>query len=205
MISNDAPVKRAIMRVVPMIALLLGSLSASAQGMSVYTGLGVGAFDHENPAGGSFSDTVSAWKLYGGVQLTEYFGLEVARGETSTLDGGAGSPLRVGVRSFATAHQADFTLTTLKLMGYLPLDWGALWLGVGVFKMAADVDITHGSFGRRNLSVRGEDEMAALGVEWRLDRLGRSIDLRLEYEWLNFPYADASTISFGVAYRFTGL
>lgn len=193
------------MRAIAILLLALSGFSASAQELSVYTGVAVGAFDHDNPDGGAFSDAVASWKLYGGMQLGEHFGLEIGRSWPSEMDGGAsGSPLNVGVHYFSFAHRVDFTTTTFKAMGYLPFDWGVLWLGYGVYMMDADVD-ANGSFGPLSLSVDHEDEMAALGVEWRLRRLGRSIDVRLEYEWLSFPFADASTIGVGVAYRFEGL
>lgn len=194
------------MRFIAILCLVLCACSASAQDMSVYFGAAVGAFDHDNPDGGAFSDTVSAWKIYGGFQLTNHFGLEIGHGSTSELEGGvSGSPLNVGVHYFSFAHRVEFTTTTFKAMGYLPFDWGALWAGYGVYMMDADVDASNGAFGRNSFSLDDEDEMAALGVEWRLRGLGRSIDLRAEYEWLGFPFSDASTISLGVAYRFEGL
>lgn len=194
------------MRAIAILGLLMCSVSASAQNLSLYGGAAIGAFTYDNPGGGAFSDTVRSWKVYGGTQISNYFGLEVGRGATKALTGGDfGSPLTVDVRRMDVAHRVDFTFTTFKAMGYLPFDWGVLWLGYGVFLMDSNVDLTHGAFGRTTLSISDEDEMAAFGIEWRLRRFDRSIDLRLEYEWLSFPFANASTVSLGVAYRFGGL
>jgi hypothetical protein len=185
------------------LALALSGCSVAAQELSVYTGVAIGVFDHKNPDGGDFSDSVSSWKIYGGFQPVQYFGVEVAYGRTDAIEGGAsGSPLSVGVRRFHVANRVDFTLTTLKAMGHLPFEWGALWFGYGQFRMNADAEFTLSPGDRRSMSVSDDGEMAALGIEWRLRRFDRSIDVRLEYEWLNFPFADASTIAIGVAYRF---
>jgi hypothetical protein len=195
------------MRAVVILCLLLGGVSASAQSLSIYAGGSVGAFTYDNPRGGAFSDTVSSWKLYGGVQLARHFGFEIGHGSTSELNGDpSGSPVHVGVRYFSVAHSADFTLTTVKAMGYLPFDWGALWMGYGFFLMDADATFTNANAGRASLSVDDTDDVAALGIEWRLRRpFDRSIDLRLEYESWGFPFSDAATIGIGVAYRFEGM
>jgi hypothetical protein len=195
------------MRAIAIFWLVLGGFSASAQDLSAYAGGAVGAFDHDNPGGGAFSDTVASWKLYGGFQVGAHFGLELGHGSTSSIRGGAsGSPLAVDVRYFSVAHRVDFKTSTFKAMGYLPFDWGALWLGYGFFQMDADVDVANAPFGRTSLSVDDRDEMGALGIEWRLRRpFDRGIDFRLEYEWLSFPLSDVSTLSLGVAYRFEDL
>ena len=194
------------MRAITVLGLALFGSSAFGQNLSLYTGVALGVFGHDNPQPGAFSDSVPSWKLYGGFQLTDHFGFEAARGSTTEIDGGAsGSPLSVATRILSTAHSVDYTVTTFKAMGYLPFEWGALWLGYGTFLMDADVDFSAPFSGRSSLSVSDEGEMAALGIEWQLAGLDRSIDVRLEYEWLHFPYVDASTIAVGVAYRFRGL
>lgn len=195
------------MRAVVILGLLLGAVPAFAQNLSIYAGGSVGVFDHDNPEGGAFADTVSSWKLYGGAQLTRHFGIEIGHGSTSEMHGDAsGSPVHVGVRYFSVAHSVDFTMTTVKAMGYLPFDWGALWMGYGFFLMDADATFTNGTAGRASLSVDDKDDVASLGIEWRLRRpFDRSIDLRLEYESWGFPFSDAATIGIGVAYRFEGM
>lgn len=187
--------------------LLLAGASASGQELSAYAGAAIGALDNDNPGGGAFSDTVSMWKLYGGLQIGSHFGLEVSHGSTGAIHGEpSGSPLAVDVLLFSSAHRVEFTTSTFKAMGYLPFDWGALSLGYGFFQTKADVDVTNSTFGRSSLTVTGRDEMAALGIEWRLRRpFDRSVDFRLEYEWFSFPYSDVSTLALGVAYRFGDL
>src|SRR5690606_134059 len=107
---------------------LVAAPAASAQELSVYTGLYVGSFDHENPRPSAFTDSVGMWKVYGGLQLGEHFGFEAAHGSTDALDGGpSGSPLNVGVRMFNAAHRVEFGLTSFRAMGILPLRWGAVW------------------------------------------------------------------------------
>src|SRR5690606_4270944 len=78
--------------------LLLAGASASGQELSAYAGAAIGALDNDNPGGGAFSDTVSMWKLYGGLQIGSHFGLEVSHGSTGAIHGEpSGSPLAVDV------------------------------------------------------------------------------------------------------------
>jgi hypothetical protein len=194
------------MRTIILLGLALSSPVAGAQGLSAYVGVAIGMFDHENEAGGAFSDSATYRKLYGGFQLTEHFGFEIGRGSTPDIKGGeSGSPLSVGVRRFQTAHAVDFTVTTFRVMGYLPFEWGAVWLGYGGFRMDADARFSVPTLGQSSLSIQDDGQMAAVGVEWRRGRFDRGIDLRLEYEWVDFPFSNASTLALGIAYRFRGL
>jgi hypothetical protein len=194
------------MRAITFLCLALSGSFAVAQDMAAYAGMAVGIFNHENETGGAFSDKAASWKIYGGFQLNRNLGFEIGRGSTGEIEGGeSGSPLSVGVRRFHTAHAVDFTLTTVKVMGYLPLDWGALWLGYGAFRMNADTEFSAPTFGRSSLSIDYDGQMASAGIEWRRSRFERGIDVRLEYEWVDFPFSNASTLAVGVAYRFRGL
>jgi hypothetical protein len=196
------------MRAVMILGLALGGSSALAQGPSGYTGVAVGVFDHGNETAGAFSDSVSFWKLYGGFQPNQYFGLEFARESTSSLDvDDPGSPLTIATRRLTFAHSVDFRLTTFKAMGRLPLRQLDLWIGYGSYYMDASVDFTfelNSSTRRASLSVEDSGELMAVGVDWKLGEAEHTFDVRLEYEWLDFPFSDASTIALGAAYRFGG-
>ncbi len=197
------------MRAFMILGLVLGASPAFAQDLGVYTGVSVGVFDHRNETGGAFSDTVPSWKLYGGCQLGEYFGLEIGREWPSTLEvADPGSPLTIATRRLSTAHSVDFTLTTFRAVGRLPLNRFDLWMAYGTFSMDADVEfdfVLSSTLQSRSLSVEDSDELFALGVDWKLGEIDRAFDLRLEYQWLGFPFSDASTLGIGVAYRFGGL
>ena len=96
------------MRAVAILALALGGSPAFAQDLSVYTGLAVGTFDHDNETGGPFSDSASSWRLYGGFQVGEYFSLEFGRGATSAINVDApGGRLSIATRRLQSATHAE--------------------------------------------------------------------------------------------------
>jgi len=186
--------------------LALGASSAVAQELSVYVGAGVGELDHDNEAGGAFSDAVSSWKIYGGFQAGQYFSIEFARGKASAIEVGApGSLLSVATLRFQAAHSVDFGLSTFRAMGRLPVKRMDLWMGYGSYQMDADVDFTSSFGAPSSISVDDAGELLAMGVDWNFGTLGQPLRVRLEYERLYFPFSDASTVAVGVAYRFRDL
>ena len=193
------------MRAVVILGLALGGSPALAQDYSVYTGVAVGVFDHDNERGGAFSQSVSSWKFYGGLQAGRYFSIEAGLESPSAIEvDDPGSPLTIATRRFNPAHSVDIGLTTLKAMGRLPLQRLDLWIGYGTYFMDADVDLTS-SMTRTSLSVDDSGELFALGIDWKLGEVYRQFDIRFEYQQLDFPFSDASTIVVGAAYRFGDL
>jgi hypothetical protein len=198
------------MRANVIVALALTASPAFAQDLGMYIGVGAGNFDFEedeaNPELGTLSDTVSSWKLYGGVEFNEHIALEFSYGSTSEIQQSvSGTDPFLG--DFSLVTNLDFTTTTVKAVGLLPFDWGVLLGGIGYFDTDADVDanLTAACCGTisGSDSIGDSNAMAMLGVEWRFDRgFGAGIDLRLEYEWWDIEDADASTLGIGVAYRF---
>ena len=197
------------MRLLALVLAAFGAAPAFAQGLSAYIGVDVGVLAHDVPDPDSpFSDTVGAWKLFGGFQINDYIGFEAARGSSRSLgdDDGVGSPLNVGVHRLHQAHSVEFDLFTVKIKGFLPFEWGSLSIGYGYFNMDADAVWTAPSGDRGSISVGDDGEVATLGIDWRrFGRFDRSFDLRLEYEWFDFPFSNAETLTIGVAYRFGNL
>lgn len=194
------------MRAALIVVLAIGAPPAFAQDVGVYTGVAIGAFDHTNETAGAFSETVSSWKFYGGLQFGENFGLEVGRASPSAIEVDApGSPLSIATRRFGVTQRVDFGFTTFRVMGRLPLRRFDLWAAYGSVYMDADVDFTTSMGNSGSISIEDTNELWALGVDWRLGDGASPFDIRLEYESLNLPFSDASTISVGVGYRFTGL
>jgi hypothetical protein len=186
------------------LGLALGGSSALAQDLAGYAGVAVGEFDYANEFGGDFSDSDSSWKLYGGFQIGEYVSFEGGRTWTSIEPDPPGAVLSVGTRVLF-AQDVDYELTDLRIMGRLPLKQFDLWFAIGVYEMEADVDFTSFFGGPASLDVYDTGELWALGVDWRLGQIDRTFDVRLEYEVFDFSFADASTLSVGIAYRFGGL
>jgi hypothetical protein len=194
------------MRAVLILGLALGAPPAFAQDLGVYTGVAIGEFDHSNEMGGAFSDSVSSWKIYAGFQLGEVFGLELGRASPSAIEVDApGSPLSIATRRFGAVQRVDFGFTTFRLMGRLPLRRFDLWAAYGSVYTDADVTFTTSFGNSSSISIEDSDELWALGVDWHLGDSTSPFDLRLEYESLEFPFSQASTISIGIAYRFTAL
>jgi hypothetical protein len=192
-------------RVVILVALALGASPSVAQELSVFTGVGVGVFDHRNATDGPFSQSVSSWKFYGGFQVGRYFSIEGGAEWPGTLEAEVPGSLTIATRRFDATYAADIDLITVKAMGRLPIKRFDLWIAYGSFSMDADVDFefTLNSVVRRSsLTVEDTDELFALGVDWRLGRADRRFDVRFEYEWMGFPFSEAAAFNAGVAFRF---
>jgi hypothetical protein len=195
-------------RVVILVALALGASPSVAQELSVFTGVGVGVFDHRNATDGPFSQSVSSWKFYGGFQVGRYFSIEGGAEWPGTLEAEVPGSLTIATRRFDATYAADIDLITVKAMGRLPIKRFDLWFAYGSFSMDADVDFefTLNSIVRRtSLSVEDTGELVALGVDWRLGRVDRRFDLRLEYERMEFPFSEASAVNVCAAFRFGDL
>lgn len=190
-------------------ALLIAFLAFPALAQEAkYAGLGLGSFDYsestDDPVFGDISDTVSAYKLYGGFEINEHFAVEFGYGKSDDVEGGAsGNDDFLG--DFTSVIRTEFTTTTFKALGQLPLEWGVLMLGIGYFETDADIELDlvsdAGSLNAAG-SVSDDGLMATFGVEWRFGQFGTGYGIRLEYEWLDVDDADAATIGLGVSYRF---
>jgi hypothetical protein len=193
------------MRAIVILGLALGGSSALAQDFGGYAGLAVGEFDYANEMGGDYSDSVSSWKFFGGFEVGKYFSVEVGRTYASIEPDPPGVTMSVGTRVFGVTQGVDYALTNFKTMGRVPLKQFDLWFAIGAYFMTADVDFTSTFGGPGSISVDDNGELLALGVDWNLGQLDRTFVVRLEYETFDVPFADISTLSVGVAYRFGGL
>ena len=176
---------------------------------SIYVGVGIGKFDYEesfaSPIIGRVADEVSVAKLMGGFEINDYVAFEIDFAETHHIrqSGTEDIPPFGNVSGFLSM---DFTITSLRAVGQLPFDWGALLGGLGYFTAnngftetlsasCCDTIVDSGEF--------TEDGMMALvGVEWRFGRFGTRYGVRLEYEWWDMSDADASAVSLAFSYGF---
>lgn len=196
------------MRLIGLVVLLAFATPTLAQ-EGMYVGLGLSSFDYSEDAGflapEAFSDTVSAWKAYGGFEFGEHVGVEIRYGATGKIETtSAGTDPTLG--DYTAAVSTDFKITSALVLGVLPKDWGALFGGVGYFNSTGKARLTLDTAccGVFNPTASANDNglTAALGVEWRFGRFDTGVALRLEYEWLDFENGNASTLGIGVAYRF---
>ena len=225
------------MRYAPVVLALLVSPHALAQqSLGLYVGIGLGNFQFEedsrslaaNPAAGrprvdeitnravtsvvglrvpGVEDSALALKFYGGWNLTEFLGVEVSYSLTDKL--ATTYSTRVDELTVSTSIATEMEVGAARVMGYLPLGWGALFGGLGYFQAnfspsenvaivvsgAAD-DSNAVTLGGTITSEKGPT--ALVGVEWSL----ASVAIRADYEWLDMGAADASTVGVGVTLRF---
>ena len=195
------------MRTFVLFVLSLVAIPTLAQ-EGMYAGVGYGSFDFDendiDAVFGNRSDTVDTYKLFGGFEVNEHLSLEISYGATQDLRNTltATDPI-IGV--FTTSVATEFTITTVKAIGQLPLDWGILMAGLGYYDLDADIqlrlDSSLGSF-ESGGTVGDDGMMAMLGIEWRFGRFGTGYGIRLEYEKWDLDGADASTIGIGASFRF---
>jgi hypothetical protein len=175
----------------------------------VYVGIGAGQFDYEenfvSPIIGRVGGEVSGAKLMGGFEINDYVAFEIDFTETHHIrqSGAEDIPPFGNVGGFLSI---DFTITSLRGVGQLPFEWGALLGGLGYFTAnngftetlspaCCDAVVESGSF--------TDDGMTAMvGVEWRFGRFGTRYGVRLEYEWWDMSGADASAVGLALSYGF---
>lgn len=196
------------MRTIAVVVLAFLVSPAFAQ-EGIYVGLGFGSFDYEEDAAflapAPFEDTVASWRVYGGFEINEHFGIEVRYGASEEIEQRF-SGTNADLGEFTSRFDTKFTTTSAVAMGALPMSWGALLGGVGYFDTTADASLrlTAECCGTLEDTITLGDDglMAVLGAEWRFGRFGTGFGLRLEYEWLDVENASGSTVGVGAAYRF---
>jgi opacity protein-like surface antigen len=197
------------MRVLIVLLLALTSTAALAQD-AVYVGIGYGIFDYKevtnDPPFADIDEQGDAWKLFGGFDFNEHFGIEVGYGKYTGIETVAvGST--VTIPEYTAVADLEQDATTLKALGYLPLDRIVLIGGLGFFSVQADYDrvLSAPCCGTLSDSFKYSENglTAMLGVEWRFGRFGTEIAVRLEYEQWNISGVDkAATTGVALSYRF---
>ena len=92
-------------------------------------------------------------------------------------------------------------IETVRGVGYLPLSWGSLFLGIGYFDSDADafLEFDDGfTISRIEDSASEDGATYILGVQWDFS----AVSLRLEYEDWDIDEADASQFGVGLHWRF---
>jgi hypothetical protein len=196
------------MRLLLACLLSLVAWGAAAQ-ENIYAGLGFGEFSYEEQFTdanfGKVSETVSAYKLFGGFEVNDYFAVEVSYGKDDSI---VRSTTGFSPQFGEVFYQFDleYTKTALRAVGQLPFESIALLGGLGYFSADGDLDelLVAECCGADALesSLSDSGMMALLGVEWRFGRFGARYALRLEYEWWDMSDVDASTVGLAFSYGF---
>jgi OOP family OmpA-OmpF porin len=156
-------------------------------------GFSIGTFDYEENDAGlglSFSDSTSAYRLFGGYQFNDNFAVEGGWAATGDIEDSIGGLVSVS---------ADYEILSVRALGIAPLDRMSLFGGVGYYD--ADVSVTATVPGIGQFEADGSDSGATLigGIHFDLKRLG----IRAEYEWFDSEDAvDVWDINVGLLFRF---
>lgn len=190
----------------PFIGLLLLNASAFAQETTNgYIGVGLGIMDYSQDRlffGNELTDSTSTWKIYGGYNFSDYLGIEASYGAPTEVSVGTSwlGPMG-GLNSYS--YNGDYTITTVKLVAYLPLSWGKIFGGTGHFDADIDTVIVrvyddYGTGSPQHISTSDDGTTVLLGVQWEFAKL----DFRIEYERWDLRHADSDVLGIAVAYRF---
>jgi OOP family OmpA-OmpF porin len=178
---------------------LVAASQASAQGF--YMGGSVGQSDIDSSiavpdliTAGTFDGKDTAYKLFGGYQFNQHFGLEIAY-----IDLGSASYSGSFIGLPVTGGSVDVSGLNFSAVGTLPLNAGfALFGKVGLFSWEAKAhDITAGvPFSGK---VDGTDISVGLGASYNITK---SISVRAEWDRFELDTANADLLSIGIVFRF---
>jgi OOP family OmpA-OmpF porin len=167
-------------------AAVAATLLASAPAMAAedggfYVGAGFGQFSVDE---GSFDESDTGYKLFGGWMFNQYVG-----GELEYIDGGT-----VGDNDFGI----DTTAFNVSLKGNWPVTEQLDVYGkVGYFFWDADIDVSGDSGQERNDS--GSDLSWGLGAGYDFTE---NFGVVAEWQWFQIEEADAEMLSAGVVWKF---
>jgi hypothetical protein len=194
-----------------LLALLLVSAVSIAEAQETgYVGLSFGSFDYEEEfvdsiLGRQVSDSIDFYKVFGGFEINQYFGIEVGYGKAGDVEEAASvTDLDFGDGTYQL--DMDLTITAVKAVAFLPKEWGALLGGLGYYSSELDfresVFFETGDSFAASGTINDDGMMAIVGIEWRFGRFGARYGVRLEYEWMDMDSVEASAVSLGAFYGF---
>lgn len=190
------------------IALLAYAGTAAHAQEGIYVGLGVGSFDYEeqivDPLYGQVSDSAAMKKIIAGFEFNRNVGIEFGYGETGDLT--ATGQVDHPVFGVVTGNlRTDLKITSLKLLGQWPLDWGVVLGGIGYFTSDNEVVDRQSAAccqANSNFTVTDTGLFAMVGFEYRWGRFGTRWGARLEYEHFDIEDLDTSNIGIALTYGF---
>jgi len=169
-----------------------------------YAGFGIGSMLHTEAISpdSSLVDTASATKLFGGFRWGSRWGVEVAYVDSSSTEGSAAG-LDLLADQFSTVYSTEIASLTIRPMAYLPVAWGTLFGGIGVFDGDRRSErVASTSLAAEALPLRFSESSSGatllLGTEWPIGPL----QLRAEYEWWDLDRADNASLGLGLSFRF---
>ena len=164
---------------------LAAASTAGAQAGTAYLGVSLGEFEFNPPFVGDF-DSASAWHIFGGYRVKEYFAFEVGYGKTDTMSNVSVSPPSTAENGIAT----EFSMLTMRALGVLPFkDSGVSVLGGFEYadaKENREFSVNGVRQSGRTLNHSGLGPYLAAQYDW--DRVA----VRLSFELYGFDDQNAS-------------
>ena len=198
------------MRSIAVLLLAFAGPAALAQD-SMYVGIGLASFRYEEDVNflllspEHVSKSVTAQKLFGGFEFNDYVGIEIAYGKSGDVRASRSENI-FDFGLVTSTYETDFTITSLRVIGMLPRDWGVLLGGLGYFSADSDIAVRVSADCCTPFSTGGsisDDGLTTmLGIEWRFGRFGTRYALRLEYEHWDISEVDTSAIGVAFSYGF---
>lgn len=190
---NSVPLKVLVSAVV--LGMSSQALAQEGGGEGAYLGASLGKFDYEETVdafGVEFSDSATAYRIFGGYRFNENFALEAGWGATGDLE-------ETYTDGFDTAViRGDYEVLTVRALAIAPFDSVSLYGGVGYYDATLDGSVS--IIGFLQESFEGDDSGATLvgGLQFDLDK----VSIRAEYEWFDTDSSvDAWDISVGLLFR----
>jgi OmpA-OmpF porin, OOP family len=187
------------------VSFLLCGLSAVAEAQEGgYVGVALGSFDYsesDDDFGLTISDSAGAYRLFGGYQFNENYAIEAGLGATEDL--------KETFRAFdpffgdvSLTIKADYEISMVRFLAFAQLESMSIFGGAGYYDATVNVSVRFedntGVFTSTE-EIGDDGAMVVGGIQFERDRIA----LRGEYEWLDAEGdVDATTLSFGVLFRF---
>lgn len=178
-------------------AALFASSAAVAQDASegAYLGVSVGSFDYEETVEAfdvEFSDSTTAYRIFGGYRFNDNFALEAGWGATGDLEEAYSDGVDTAI------IRGDYEVLTLRGLAIAPFESVSLYGGVGYYDATLDASATVVGIGQ--MRFEGDDSGATLvgGLQFDFEK----VSIRGEYEWFDTDSnVDAWDISIGLLVR----
>jgi len=187
--------------------LLLASAPADAE---FYAGASIGdatleASDNLDGQNFDFESSDTAFKIFGGYMLNDYFGVELSYIDMGSLDDDIGFDGGENVGDLRVAVDAELTGFSGQLVGQYPIGPVDLFAKVGLvmYDIEGDVDVFDADDGERLDSFSADDDgnelIYGVGARYNFGQFGA----RIEYEAIDADdIDDAYMWSIGIEYSF---
>lgn len=178
-----------------MVSVSPATVAQDAFDEGAYVGVSVGSLDYEETVeifDLEFSDSTTAYRIFGGYRFNENFALEAGWGATGDLQ-------ETYTDGFDTAViRGDYEVLTIRALGVAPFENVSLYGGVGYYDATLNGSVS--VIGVGQMGFEGDDSGATLVGGLQFD-FGK-VSIRGEYEWFDTDSnVDAWDISIGLIFR----